>query len=154
MICFVFVLLAIQHHAQLLISSPLIILFIFFSNFRFVSKSCTLETLSLSANPKLSNADWVELLEAANQWEQGKLAVLVFNGCNVQGPLSTAFIDAINDKLNHAHPLRHVEFTCTSLTGLDTDTLRDVWLGRWADDGRCSFENGKVVLSTAEGHHH
>lgn len=116
--------------------------------FSIVSQCKSLESLSLSANPKIDNNDVQELLEAASRYESGKLSSILLNGCSLASPFSTCFLDGMNDKLNHNYPLQHLEFTSKSVNKMDCDALRDIWVARWSDQAKVDTAPFRIVLST------
>ena len=112
-----------------------------------VSQCSSLETLSLNGNTKLGCQDISSLLEAAAQTSSSHLQHVSFYSCGLRGALQVAFIDAVSDKLNHEYPLSELVFTCDKMSDVDVASLREVWTNRWMDEGLCTYDPPKLILS-------
>ena len=96
--------------------------------------------LEISANSKLTNQDFVDIMEQMKS--QGKLKRLSFTSCGIHSPLNTSFIDAVSDMPN----LEFVTFTCVKISPLDEETLREIWEEKWSNRAKCTFEHECVTL--------
>ena len=119
--------------------------FLFF--LRSLEVNTTLQTLSFNSNKKLALSELVDILQASASNPNSRLQSLCFVGCGVAAPLSTDFLDALTDKLDHVTPLRSLELSVEGLTKMDEDSIvQEIWKGKWEGAGLYTVKGSLIKL--------
>jgi len=119
--------------------------------FRLVSHCKSLQLISLCNHPKLNLDDFQQLISASIT---SSLDSIIMTGCCFSKTISTNFMDAITSKLYSEVPLKRISFqTVGCLSELDKASLKQIWLEKWPEYGRCDFLGGRTLLFISESWH-